>query len=110
MRRAGYFALLFLALGSAAAFAVDSGAVIGGAIGGATGAAVGDAVGGRNGAILGAAVGGATGAAIGSKDSKQVQAAPVQTVRAVEGDRNEHRDNGRHLGERKHKNKHKHYD
>lgn len=48
----------------AAAQAVDSDAVIGGAIGGGVGAAVGSELGGRNGAIAGGAVGAAVGTAI----------------------------------------------
>lgn len=54
------------------ALAVDSGAVVGGAIGGGTGAAVGSAIGGKEGAIVGGAIGGAVGAAIGSNDSTVV--------------------------------------
>lgn len=44
--------------------AVDTDAVIGGALGGAAGAAVGSELGGRNGAIAGGAVGAAIGTAI----------------------------------------------
>ncbi len=50
---------------------VDTGAVVGGAVGGGTGAAVGSAVGGRDGAIIGGAIGGAAGAAIGSSPRKE---------------------------------------
>jgi hypothetical protein len=55
-------------LPAGAAFAVDSGAVLGGAIGGGAGAAVGSEIGGREGAIVGGALGGAVGAAIGADD------------------------------------------
>ena len=49
--------VLFLSA-SMNAYAVDGGAVVGGAVGGAAGAAVGYNMGGQNGAILGAAIGG----------------------------------------------------
>jgi len=90
------------------AYAVDGGAVLGGALGGAAGAAVGYNMGGQNGGILGAAIGGAAGAAIGSKNSAPAQVqnipAPVQNVSARDGEDDEHRhhDNGRHLGQKKH--------
>lgn len=60
--------------------AVDSGAVVGGAIGGGAGAAVGSAIGGRDGAIIGGAIGGATGAAIGSSPTKTEKVVVKQTV------------------------------
>ncbi|MCK9200958.1 MAG: hypothetical protein M0P59_03255 [Gallionella sp.] len=90
------------------AYAVDGGAVVGGAIGGAAGAAVGYNVGGQNGAILGAAIGGATGAAVGSRNTPApvVQAAPatVVPVRTARADDEEHGhyDNGKHRGHDKH--------
>ncbi len=104
---------LFLSA-SVNAYAVDGGAVIGGALGGATGAAVGYNVGGKNGGILGAAIGGATGAAIGSQQNTTVAAAPAP-VQNVSGDDEEdnrhHRDNGRHLGQKKEKHeRHRHED
>lgn len=87
------------------AYAVDSGAVFGGAIGGAAGAAVGYNMGGQNGAILGAALGGATGAAIGSKPSAPVvQAAPVQV--AVPVAQYDEEDHHKHEKNRGHQNKH----
>lgn len=104
---------LFLSV-SVNAYAVDGGAVVGGAVGGAAGAAIGHNMGGKEGAILGAAIGGATGAAVGSSNSTQPAPAKTTVVRTAEardveegGDRH---DNGRHLGERKnkHKKKHKH--
>lgn len=89
---------LFLSV-SVNAYAVDSGAVVGGALGGAAGAAVGYNVGGKSGGILGAAIGGATGAAIGSNNS---EAAPAQNASARDGEDNEHHhDNGRHQGQHK---------
>lgn len=116
MNKTSYLALVLLAF-SIPAFAVDSGAVVGGAAGAAAGAVVGKKVGGDNGAVLGAAIGAATGVAIGGKD-QPAQAAPVKAKTEVprqdvaEGDRHEHHDNGRHLGERKdkHKNKNKEKD
>jgi uncharacterized protein YcfJ len=102
---------LFLSV-SVNAYAVDSGAVVGGAVGGAAGAAIGHNMGGRDGAIIGAAIGGATGAAIGSRDSAPAaKPAPVQTVasRAAESDDDHRRhDNGLHLGQQKKKHKNKH--
>lgn len=61
-------------LGSAALFcslqagAVDSDAVLGGAIGGGAGAAIGDEIGGRDGAIAGSAIGAAIGTAVATSD------------------------------------------
>lgn len=94
------------------AYAVDSGAVVGGAVGGAAGVAVDYNMGGQNGAILGAAIGGATGAAVGSRDSAPAaQPVPVQTVSSRnmknDDDRQRH-DNGLHLGQQKKKHKEKH--
>ncbi|WP_435626623.1 YMGG-like glycine zipper-containing protein [Candidatus Ferrigenium straubiae] len=102
--------VLFLSA-SVNAYAVDGGAVVGGAVGGAAGAAIGHNMGGRDGAIIGAAIGGATGAAVGSSNSAPaVQTAPVRPVstRSVEDD-DEHRrhDNGLHLGQQKDKHKKK---
>ena len=51
--------------------AVDTGAVVGGAIGGGTGAAIGSEIGGKEGAIIGGAIGGGVGAAIGSSDDSE---------------------------------------
>jgi hypothetical protein len=97
---------------SANAYAVDSGAVVGGAVGGAAGAVIGHSMGGQNGAILGAAIGGAAGAAVGSSNSAPAaQPAPVQAVsyrEAEDGDGHRHRDNGLHRGERKKEYKKKH--
>lgn len=66
---------------------IDSGAVVGGAIGGGTGAAVGSAVGGRDGAIIGGAIGGAAGAAIGSSPThtERVEVKEKVVVREAEG-------------------------
>ncbi|MDP2144439.1 MAG: hypothetical protein Q8J80_09965 [Gallionella sp.] len=108
-------ALVLFLTASVNAYAVDSGAVVGGAIGGAAGAAVGYNVGGQNGAILGAAIGGATGAAVGSSNTAPaVHAAPVKAVpvqRANDDDEGERHDNGKHRGHDKDKhNKHRHGD
>lgn len=65
------------------AYAVDGGAVLGGAIGGGAGAAVGSAVGGKNGAIVGGAIGGATGAAIGSSSNTKQSEKVVVKERVV---------------------------
>lgn len=98
--------ILFLSA-SVNAYAVDSGAVFGGAIGGAAGAAVGYNVGGQSGAILGAAIGGATGAAVGSSPP-DVQAAPVQAAssQSVDDDEHQHHDNGLHRGEHRKNKRH----
>ena len=67
--------VLFVALAAFATpvFAVDTNAVIGGALGGGTGAAVGSAIGGRDGALIGGALGGAAGAAIATSGSKETK-------------------------------------
>ena len=103
-------ALVAVAALSAPAFAADTRAVVGGAIGGGAGAGIGSAVGGTSGAVIGGAIGGAAGAAIATSGSKP---APVQTqvvtrevvvekeVVRVEDDRHP----GRALGHKKH---HKH--
>lgn len=102
MKTTGLIALTLLAL-SANAYAVDAGAVLGGAVGGGAGAAIGSEIGGRNGAILGGAIGGATGAAIGSKQESRDAPVRVRTRQYQDDDYSEHRDNGRHLGQRKHR-------
>jgi len=53
---------------SAPSWAVDTDAVLGGAVGGGLGAAVGSELGGRNGAIVGGAVGAGIGVAIATDD------------------------------------------
>ena len=104
------FAIALLLSASVNAYAVDGGAVVGGAVGGAAGAAIGYQMGGKTGAILGGAIGGGTGAAVGARpDAPAVQAAPVRRVSVrdredEEGDR--HHDNGRHRGHDKHKHHH----
>lgn len=94
---------------STPAFAVDTNAVIGGAIGGGAGAAVGSSIGGREGAIIGGAIGGAAGAAIATSDSKQPKVVTKEVVveREVVYVKDRH-DNGLHLGHQKHKHKNKH--
>lgn len=103
--------LMVLAMGvlvvaASTAKAMDSEAILGGAIGGGAGAAIGSAVGGRDGAIVGGAVGGATGVAVATSDRRR------ETVRVrkeiVYIDEHGHRDNGRHLGHNK--NKHGRHD
>lgn len=102
---------LFLSA-SVNAYAVDSGAVLGGAVGGAAGAAIGHNMGGRDGAIIGAAIGGATGAAVGSSNSapavKQAQVQTVSSRNAEDDDEHRRHDNGLHLGQKKDKHKKKH--
>lgn len=97
------------------AYAVDSGAVIGGAVGGAAGAAVGYEMGGKKGAIIGGAVGGATGAAVGSSDTRVAAGktghGEKEHSHKREGCGDPDHDNGLHLGhcKNKHKkNKHQH--
>jgi uncharacterized protein YcfJ len=105
---------LILLVFSANIWAIDGGAVLGGAIGGGAGAAIGSELGGKNGAIIGGAIGGATGAAIGSqKKTAQPVTAVKQNIRYEHDSDDEHHDNGRHLGQyKKHKKhkKHKHHD
>lgn len=90
-----------LAVSATTAKAVDSDAILGGAIGGGAGAAVGSAVGGRNGAIIGGAIGGGAGAAIATSGRNEREVVVVR-------ERGRH-DNGRHLGHYK-KGKHRGYD
>jgi len=94
------------------ALAVDTDAVLGGAIGGGIGAAVGSEVGGREGAIAGGAVGAAVGAAIATNDDGHEQ---DTTVVYVEKDSHHEGPPGHAYGRRvppghaKHKKKHKHH-
>lgn len=94
---------------SSPAMAVDTNAVIGGAVGGGAGAAIGSSIGGRDGAIIGGAIGGAAGAAIATSDSKQPKVVTKEVVveREVIYVKDRH-DNGLHRGHHKHKNKHRH--
>jgi outer membrane lipoprotein SlyB len=92
-----------LVVSATTAKAVDSDAILGGAIGGGAGAAIGSAVGGRNGAILGGAVGGAAGVAVATSDRKQTVRVRKEVVYV---DDHDHHDNGRHLGQYKNKNRH----
>ncbi|HKB60777.1 MAG TPA: glycine zipper 2TM domain-containing protein, partial [Gallionellaceae bacterium] len=56
-----------------AAFAVDGGTLVGGAIGAGAGAVIGQKLKGKDGAVAGAVIGGAVGAIIGStQDSMRV--------------------------------------
>ena len=104
------FLILTLAALAAPAYAVDGGAVLGGAIGGGTGAAVGSAVGGKEGAIIGGAIGGGVGAAIGSSDSSKPKVVTKEVVVEkevvyVQGAPARH-DNGLHRGHYKNKGHH----
>jgi outer membrane lipoprotein SlyB len=92
-----------LVVSATTAKAVDSDAILGGAIGGGAGAAIGSAVGGRNGAILGGAVGGAAGVAVATSDRKQTVGVRKEVVYV---DDHDYHDNGRHLGQYKNKNRH----
>lgn len=109
MKNARLWSLVLLAL-STNVWAVDGGAVLGGAVGGGVGAAIGSEIGGRNGAIIGGAIGGGTGAAIGTQKEFEPAPSPKRIRRHDDEDYSEHHDNGRHLGQykNKHKNKHKH--
>lgn len=99
-------------LTSMPALAVDTDAVLGGAIGGGIGAAVGSEVGGREGAIAGGAVGAAVGAAIATNDDGDKQ---DTTVVYVEKENQHEAPPGHAYGHRtppghaKHKKKHKHH-
>jgi hypothetical protein len=110
MARKQILILVALAAFAAPAFAADTKAIIGGAIGGGAGAGVGSALGGQSGAIIGGALGGAAGAAIATSDNKtttNVVAREViveKEVVYVNNDRHPS-DNGRHRGH--HKNKHR---
>jgi hypothetical protein len=111
MKRAHKIILSISLLASMPALAVDTDAVLGGAIGGGIGAAVGSEVGGREGAIIGGAVGGGVGAAIATNDDGHQH---EKTVIYVEQPR-QNGPPGRAYGHRippghaKHKHKHKHY-
>lgn len=101
--------LMLLAMGvlvvaATTAKAMDSDAILGGALGGGAGAAIGSAVGGRDGAIIGSAVGGAAGVAVATSDRRRENVRVRKEVVYVQDDR-DHYDNGRHLGH--YKNKHK---
>ena len=111
MKRPHTIILSISLLASVPALAVDTDAVLGGAIGGGIGAAVGSEVGGREGAIIGGAVGGGVGAAIATNDDGHEH---EKTVIYVEQPR-QNGPPGRAYGHRippghaKHKHKHKHY-
>jgi outer membrane lipoprotein SlyB len=101
--------LMLLAMGvlvvaATTAKAMDSDAILGGALGGGAGAAIGSAVGGRDGAIIGGAVGGAAGVAVATSDRRRETVRVRKEIIYVQDD-HDHYDNGRHLGH--YKNKHK---
>ncbi|MEA2081016.1 MAG: hypothetical protein U9P00_14405 [Pseudomonadota bacterium] len=111
MKRPNRIILYIALLTSTSALAVDTDAVLGGAIGGGIGAAVGSEVGGREGAIAGGAVGAAIGTALATKDSGHKQDERVIYVE----DSHRHGPPGHAYGHRippghaKHKHKRKHY-
>jgi hypothetical protein len=96
-------ALLVVFASSAQAGSIDGNAVLGGALGGGAGAAVGSAIGGREGAIIGGAIGGAAGTAAMASDRRE----PRVRQSEVYYDDDRH-DNGRHRGQHKQKNRHRH--
>lgn len=111
MARKHILVLIALAALAAPAFAADTKAIVGGAIGGGAGAGVGSALGGQSGAIIGGALGGAAGAAIATSGNKTTTTNVVtrevlveKEVVYVNNDRHPG-DNGRHRGH--HKNKHR---
>jgi outer membrane lipoprotein SlyB len=81
------------------AAAIDTDAVVGGALGGAAGAAVGSAIGGRDGAIVGAGIGGAAGAAVATSGKEK-------TVKRKVVYEDDHHDHGKHKGHYKQKHHH----
>ena len=68
MKNLGKVMIFCACFPAATALAVDSDAVLGGAVGGGVGAAVGSEVGGKEGAIVGSAVGAAIGTAVMADD------------------------------------------
>jgi hypothetical protein len=108
-------AILFTlcSLASVPALAVDTDAVLGGAVGGGIGAAVGSEVGGREGAIVGGAVGAAVGTAIATKDREHNEQNTGKTV-VYREEPGRNGPPGHAYGHRvppghaKHKHKHKH--
>jgi len=111
MKRAHTIILSISLLASMPALAVDTDAVLGGAIGGGIGAAVGSEVGGREGAIIGGAVGGGVGAAIGTNDDGHKQEKTVIYVEQPRQDGPPGHAYGHRIppGHAKHKHKHKHH-
>lgn len=100
-----FIAALFIVTGVQAG-EVDGSAVLGSMVGAGVGSAVGSASGGKEGAIIGGGVGGAIGAAVGSKNTSTRSSVTTQRVIALEEDDDGHRDNGKHKGHYKSKNKH----
>jgi len=96
-----------LAVSATTAKAMDSDAILGGALGGGAGAAIGSAVGGRDGAIIGSAVGGAAGVAVATSDRRRENVRVRKEVVYLHDD-DDHHDNGRHLGHYKNKHRHGH--
>lgn len=108
--QAALFALSLLP--GASALAVDTDAVLGGAIGGGVGAAVGSEVGGREGAIAGGAIGAAVGTAVATSGDRDDRDDSRNKVIYVE-EHDRHAPPGHAYGHRvppghaKHKNKRK---
>lgn len=105
--------LMVLAMGvlvvsATTAKAMDSDAILGGALGGGAGAAIGSAMGGRDGAMIGSAVGGAAGVAVATSDRRRETVRVRKEVIYV-NDHDRH-DNGRHRGHYKNKHKHDRHD
>jgi len=106
--------LMLLAMGvlvvsATTAKAMDSEAILGGALGGGAGAAIGSAMGGRNGAMIGSAVGGAAGVAVATSDRRRENIRARKEVVYVQDD-HDHHDNGRHLGHYKDNHNHGRHD
>lgn len=102
MKRTFLAALIASSALAVPAYALDTDAVVGGALGGAAGAAVGSAVGGREGAIVGAGIGGAAGAAVATSGREKT----VVKRKVVYEDDDYRHDNGLHRGHYKHKHRH----
>jgi len=93
-----------LVVSATTAKAMDSEAILGGALGGGAGAAIGSAVGGHDGAIIGGAIGGAAGVAVATSDRRRETVRVRKEVVYVQN-AHDHHDNGRHRGH--YKNKHR---
>jgi len=98
-----------LVVSATTAKAMDSDAILGGALGGGAGAAIGSAMGGRDGAMIGSAVGGAAGVAMATSDRRRANVRVRKEIIYVQDD-HDHHDNGRHLGHYKDKHKHGRHD
>jgi hypothetical protein len=90
MKRVQVAILALSTLSLTNAFAVDSDAVLGGAIGGGVGAAIGSEVGGREGAIVGSGVGAAVGTAIATDGKEDSSGQNKRTHRPRDYDEYDH--------------------